>query len=73
MINAHTPGNFPVHLLTAGVGDRFERDTNLVGGNHTTREKVVSDGWDGRGCVWRQSPRVRQLSEWSLIGRITDR
>ena len=55
MINVHTPGDFSVRLSTTGVGDRFKRDTDFVGGNRTRREEVVSDGRDGRRCIRRQS------------------
>ena len=42
IINVHTPSDFSVHLIF--TGDRFERDTDFMGGNCPVREKFVSDG-----------------------------
>ena len=55
VINApHTPGNFSIQFRGGGPGNRFKRDTNFVGANGTSREKVVSDGRDWSARARRQ-------------------
>lgn len=60
MVKLHTPSNFSV-FITAGAGERFERDTNFVGSNGSGREKVVGDSRDSSACVRGQSSYVEHV------------